>query len=355
MPFHFFSSDESAAPGYTTLLKFWDREPRQLRSGLRYGSPVIYKDPNDTSQGFFKVERAIEDDAVKITNLWNEHYNQGGWSLRITPPFVIDIIRNGTILIIKHEKIVIASFVCRVLTGGVWCGKPITCGLLDGFVIHNNWRKKGLGSLLLAKMDMEAFRDSRLSKGLLMYFREIAIPETALSQAPINISRYFVCKIAKIIRNSTLVSEPLPEMVAKIVGDVYDYILEKRNDVSLMSKETTDKNVKWFLVANFLIGIADTHRWEHGEPVYEVVFCSEISRPYFTNRVSGWKHIQQAATHLPTSRGLLYASNSLTRGWLFEDAGDGWTAAGGYLSCHVYNWMPPRFMDGVVLFPHSCI
>lgn len=359
MPYHFFSDTQSATPGYGTLLKFWDRTPRQLRTGLRYELPVIPINRENYSEGVFKVIRATEDDAVKIANLWNAHYKHETWTLRVSPLTVIDALRRGIILIIKHENAVIASFVCRVLAAGIWCGKPTSCGLLEGFVIHEQWRRRGLGSLLLAHMDYQTFRDSRLATGMLMYFRELSHPDTAYSQAPINISKYFVCEITKIKRDSKIIiSEPLPEMVSKIVADVHDFLITNYSDATLVSKDTTDKDVRWIFVDNFLIGIADTHRLERGKPVYEIVFCSEISRPYFKQRILGLKLIQQAATELPINEGLLYASTSLTRGNFLVDAtyNDlGWVAAGGFLSCHVYNWMPPWFMNGVILFPHSCI
>jgi GNAT superfamily N-acetyltransferase len=332
-------------------VKFWDRQPRQLRIRNRDFIPVIKSETGE----LYRASFATEDDAANIASFWNKNYSGKTWHFHISPVIVVEAIRRGFILIIRENREIIGTFACRIMKMGVWCGKHTTCGLLEGLVIHPKYRKRGFADLLMASIDKHSFNRPELRTGLLVYFREIATPEQSYSQAPVSITEYFVCNMTNIIRDKSLVSKPLPEMVAKIVSDVYDYILENYSEATLLSKDTTDQNVFWFLVSNFLIGIADTHRLEHGEPVYEVVFCSEISRPYFKNRLAGWNYIKQAAAELPTGKGLIYASNSLTRGRFHPDCGYGWVRAGGFLSCHVYNWMPPRFMDGIILFPHSCI
>lgn len=348
MSYHFWEDSEYAGPGPADLIRFWDRAPRTLRHNEREILPVLTIDSGFTVQ----PKEATPADAKEIAVFWNSYYREGSWKFNCNYQYVENVLNRGFILIVRNgNKELIATFVARILNDGLFCGSLNSqCALLEGFVIHDNYRKKGLGSVLLAHMDRAVYARPELRNAILIWFREHASAAGPVPQLPLAILQYTFCMMDKIPAYKGRASKPLPEMVQKIVKTVYQ---NYRSQLTLLSCETTDPDLYWFLAGPALIGIADTHRYDNttGRPFWEVMFAANIAEPHFTNLR---EPIMMAARELPSEKGILFASNSLTRGNLTRPAPN-WVIGGGYLSIHIYNWMPPAFFTGDLLFPHSCL
>jgi hypothetical protein len=146
------------------------------------------------------------------------------------------------------------------------------------------------------------------------------------------------------------VNRPSPEFVNRALRNIYT---KNESLFSLVSLDTSDSNVLWFETQNVLIGFANTHRFSlKNEPLWEVIFAANIvSEPFMNLQES----IERAALLLPSEMVILFASNGLSRGNL-TNPGEKWVSGNsGFLTTHVYNWMPPEFFYGQILFPHSCI
>ena len=347
MSYHFWEDDEYAGPRPSDLACFWDRRPRQLRPLPRKNVPQLVL---ESGHSIVPTE-ATGADAHEIAGFWNTHYKGTGWRFRVTSDFVVSVIkRNGFILIIRAaDKMLIGTFVCHIIPD-LYCGGPAgSAGLLDGFVIHADFRQKGLGSLMLAYMDKVAYSKPILTGSPLLWFREHTVASNAIPQLPTAILQYRFILISS-IKSRGKVTQVNGDFVANHVARVYKNL---KPDLSLLSADTTDPAVYWYLAENSLIGIADTHRYseQDGHPFWEVVFAANLMPPYFVDLS---RPIMIAAVALPTQNGLMFASNSLTRGNM-SSVPPGWTGGGGALSLHLYNWMPPTFFSGDILFPRSCI
>jgi len=295
---------------------------------------------------------AVPEEAHEIATFWNTHYSDKSWYFRITTKGVELAMKRGFIMIARtKDGMLVGTFVCRVMRGLV-CGGPCsTSGLLEGFVIHTAFRKRGLGSLLLAYMDKSVYDRPLLKSALLMWFREHSSSSAAIPQLPIAVLRYTFCLIHTLARSS---ETRATQVSSEIAGPIVQRVYQKYHTIlTLLSTDTTDPEVYWYLVGTSLVGIADTHRYSTNEnyPFWEVVFAANLSEPYFTDLR---RPIEIAGTALPSPTGVLFASNSLTRGNLYNPD-DNWVIGGGYLSAHVYNWMPPAFFNGDLLFPHACL
>uniref|UniRef100_A0A6C0DQX0 N-acetyltransferase domain-containing protein n=1 Tax=viral metagenome TaxID=1070528 RepID=A0A6C0DQX0_9ZZZZ len=349
MSYHFWEDAEYAGPNLSDLARFWDRRPRLLRFLPRENLPEIVL---DSGHSIIPTE-ALPEEAHEIATFWNTHYADHSWRFKITAKGVEQVMKRGFILVARTEEgTLVGTFVCRVMTGLV-CGGPCsTSGLLEGFVIHTAYRKRGLGSLLLAHMDKSVYDRPLLSSALLIWFREHQSPSGAIPQLPVAVLQYRFRLI------HTLTQVPLQVRASRVGSEVAGPIVDRiyrnyQKALTLLSADTTDDDVYWYMVGRSLVGIADTHRYSVKEdyPFWEVVFAANLSEPYFTDLK---RPIEIAAVALPSPTGVLFASNSLTRGNMVTPD-ENWVIGGGYLSAHVYNWMPPAFFSGDLLFPHACL
>jgi len=344
--YHFFSDPEYAGPGPVDLLKFWDSGGYTLRSLPRRSNPE-FKFPD--SGKIVKSELASPKDAEEIAAFWNNYYRGEDWYFICSWVDVSRWIKSGFIVLLKHESAIIGTFVCHLLPG-VYSGKlNRQAALLDGLVVAPMFRGKGVASFLLASMDYEVYRRPELNQSILMWFREHQSRLTAVSQTPISILEYSYAKISDLEKREKHAVLADPQKVTDIVKTIYE---KSRTDFTLLLNYATDPDVYWFLAENALIGIAFTHRVGVGDyTLWEVVFAANLQEPHFEKLQIP---IEMAAARLPCSKGLIFASNGKSRGnapfsspWL--------NGRSGYLTMHVYNWMPPTFLKGDIFFPMSCI
>jgi len=347
MAYHFFTDNEFAGPGPVNLLTFWDRAPRQLRPKPRQH---VAKLDSIQYTNLEPITVAKHEEAAKITTFWNNYYIGSDWKFHSNMGIVERAIRNGVILIIWNtNREPVATFVCRYLQKGVVCGifNP-QVGLLEGLVIHPEYRGQGLASYMLVAMDNYIYNLPQMSQSILMWFREHETSMSAVSQVPCAVLTYYHAHLTQIKKSQTYAEVASAEIVESVVKTIYD--TEK---LTLMSGDYKDPDVYWYLAEKSLIGIADTHRvGTDGSVLWEVVFASNLSPPFFTNLE---RAIELAALQLPSGKGVIFASNGKTRGNLSTVEAPWITGRAGYLSIHVYNWMPPALLSGDILFPHGCI
>jgi hypothetical protein len=347
MSYHFFTDNEFAGPGPAQLVSFWDRTPRQLRPKPRQNVPVLDKTKYANLE---PITTAKHEDAARIATFWNNYYTGPDWKFHSNMGIVTRAIKNGVILIIWNTKREpIATFVCRYLSRGIKCGVYNSqVGLLEGLVIHPMYRGRGLASYMLVAMDNYIYNLPEMSQSILMWFREHDTSISAMSQVPCAVLTYYYAHIGQIQKSYTSAQKAAPEIVESVLKTIYD-----TENFTLMSGDSKDPDVYWYLAENSLIGIADTHRiGNDGSVLWEVVFASNLSPPFFTNHAQA---IELAALQLPSGKGVIFASNGKTRG-NFSTVGKPWLGGrAGHLSMHVYNWMPPALLSGDILFPHGCI
>ena len=347
MNFHFFSDPEFAGPGPGDIVKFWDRTPRQLRPKPRRHVPKLI---GEKFTNLMPVTIAKQEDALKIATFWNSYYTGPDWRFKCNGTLVGRAIKSGVIMVIwNNERAPIATFVCRFLPKGIVCGSYNSqVGLLEGLVIHPEFRGSGLASYMLVAMDNYIYNLPNMSQSILMWFREHSSPFSAMIQTPCTVLNYYYAKISQIPKSKNGAGLVELDFVESVVKTIYD-----SHKLTIMSVDCSDPDVLWYLAESTLVGIADTHRYsESGDALWEVVFAANLSPPYFTNLE---KPILACALVLPSQNGIIFASTGLTRG-NFGKVDSPWVSGrAGCLTMHVYNWMPPALLSGDILFPHSCI
>jgi GNAT superfamily N-acetyltransferase len=351
MAYHFFSDSEFAGPNAKDLIRFWDRSPRQLRTEPRKYTPTF--EALELVHELGLIEKAVETDAHEISKFWNQYYTGTDWKFNCNANDVREWMNTGFILIIKERssrRSIIATFVCHIISG-IYCGKSVSkAGLLDGLVVHPRFRGQGLASHLLAHMDKHVYSNPELRDAILLWFREHNYAVNSLLQTPIALFEYMYINLATIPIRPQKATRPSQELVESIINSIY---IKNATKFTLSARNSKSKSIYWYTVNSAIIGIADTHRIsDSGLVIWEVIFASNMNAPYFENLQES---IEIAALNLPCQKGVLFASNCKTRGNMGY-ANKPWIVGrSGYLSMHVYNWMPPEFLNGDIFFPHGCI
>ena len=96
--YHFFSDREFAGPTYYDVLRFWDRESRQLRLQSRFNLPKFrFQDSNE----FAIPSIGNHENAQQIANFWNNYYKGNDWFFHCTAQEIVKWMDHGFILLIK--------------------------------------------------------------------------------------------------------------------------------------------------------------------------------------------------------------------------------------------------------------
>jgi len=347
MSYHFFSDPEYAGPQPFDIFKFWDKGGHTLRKNPRKTLPTMQF--SDYKESVI-AELATSENSKEIAQFWKLYYKGEDWGFSCSWADVERWLKSGFILIIKRDGAIVGTFVCHYLKG-VFCGTfNSQAALLDGLVIAPWLRGQGLASYLLAAMDHFVYLKPELSQSILIWFREHSNRISAVTQNPISILEYSYAKISSFVNHDLPVEKANRELVDGIVKTISN---KSNRDFTLLSSDTSDPDVYWYLVEKTLIGIAFTHRIATGDyTIWELVFAANITEPFFDNLQ---RPIEKAAQQLPCSRGLLFGSNGKSRGNLQNPTTPWIKGTAGLLTTHVYNWMPPTFLSGDIFFPHSCI
>ena len=128
----------------------------------------------------------------------------------------------------------------------------------------------------------------------------------------------------------------------------------EKHDFTLALDYINDPDIYWFLYKNSLVGIANTHRITKNTnyKILEVVFACNTQKPYFYDLLIP---IEQAAKQVPFENAILFMTNSKSRGNCENPSNPWLKGKSGFLTTHVYNWMPPTFLNGDIFLPISCI
>lgn len=347
MNFHFFTDNEYAGPGPLDALKFWDYGGYTLRHLPRNHLPIMHF-PNTSQQINFEI--ANLSDSAEISVFWNDHYTGDDWRFICSPKDVERWQKTGFVLVIKHDSVIVGTFVCHYLKGIFSGAYNKQAALLDGLVIHPKFRGKGLASFLLASMDYYIYRQPDLDSAALIWFREHDSRWNAGLQTPISILEYSYAKIHELPRRNRRAGPAEKNKVEKIVKTIYESC---KSEFTLALDFTTDEDIYWFFYKNTLVGIVNTHRISKDDfVILEVVFAANIINPYFHDLLIA---IEQSAHELPFKKAVIFMSNSKSRGNISRPPSPWVTGKSGFLTTHLYNWMPPKFLGGDILFPFSCI
>ena len=341
---HFFSSEDYAGPGLCEILKFWDRIPRRLRMKPRKILPEFNLNNQIVNHEFAKIS-----DSNEISKFWNSQYQSKDWLFICQKTDVELWMNQGFILIIKepHTNRIIGTFAYRKLSMGIYCGIYNShAGIIDGLVVDSKYRSKGVASQLLLAMDYEVYNNKETSNTILIWFREHESVQKAFSQNPISVLRYSYLKIEGKLRT------PESEKInSSLVEGLIHSIFAQTKDFVIASRDPHDSKIQWFIYKTILVGITYTHRHtKKGDIIWEVVFTANLVKPYFVNFE---KAIEDVSLHL--KKGLLFGCDSKTRGNLINPPKPWISGNSGYLTSHVFNWMPPKFYNGDIFFPHSFI
>lgn len=350
MSYHFFSDSEFAGPNPVDVLRFWDRSPRQLRPEPRKTLPK-FRLPN--SQTFTNAVKATAENAIEISSFWCKYYTGNGWTFRCSADDVTNWLQQGFILVIKDADHIVATFAYRQLNGVALGAKQLPAGaILDGLVVHPRLRQQGVASFLLAAMDYTIYNEQ--AQTALFWFREHSSHISAALQTPVAVFDYCYIKLDDVKKYAgrairvTTVPSIVNSIIEKNRGD-----FTVSSCVSANASANANANILWFLVGGAIVGIADTHRiGSAGDTIWEVVFAANTSLPHFTGLQDA---IEYAAAALPCVKGVVFASNSKSRGNLSSPTAPWVTGTSGCLSMHIYNYMPPTFLTGDIILPTDCI
>jgi GNAT superfamily N-acetyltransferase len=350
MSYHFFSDEEFAGPHPSDILRFWDRSPRQLRPEPRKTLPK-FRLPH--SQTYAKATKAAEEDALEISSFWCKHYTGADWTFRCSADDVNSWLQQGFILVLRDKGRIVATFAYRQLANASLGAKRLPAALLDGLVVHPDLRQQGVASFLLASMDYTVYSDP--VQPVLFWFREHASSLNAVIQAPICVFQYCYIKLSdvgKYAGQATRV-QTVPAAVNGIIERERGAFTAAAGAVAGAAGATNSHNILWFLIGGAVVGIADTHRIDkQGNTIWEVVFAANTIQPHFTGLQEA---IEAAAAALPCTKGVVFASNSKSRGNLLKPSAPWVTGTSGHLSLHIYNYMPPTFLTGDIMMPVDCI
>jgi len=189
-----------------------------------------------------------------------------------------------------------------------------------------------------------------MNNAILLWFREHANSVNSVLQAPISVLDYSYIKIEDLPKHSGTVTVPEHQTVDRIINSVIE---NSQSCFTILCRNSSNSDIFWTLVNSSLVGIANTHRIsDDGYTLWEVIFAANLQEPYFINlQIS----IEISAANLPNKKGVVFTTNSKSRGNLDGLSAPWINGKSGYLSMHVYNWMPPTFITGDILFPYTCI
>ena len=351
MSYHFFSDTEFAGPHPTDILRFWDRTPRQLRLIPRKTVPK-FRLPH--SQTYALATKAVEGDALEISSFWCKHYTGADWTFRCSADDVSGWLQQGFILVLRDKGRIVATFAYRQLAATNLGSMRLPAALLDGLVVHPDLRQQGVASFLLASMDYAVYsnQEQEQAQVALFWFREHASSLNAVIQAPVCVFDYCYIKLSDVGKYAG------QAIRVDTAPDIVNSIIEKERlgftvAAAAATSAAATKNILWFLCGAVVIGIADTHRIDkQGNTIWEVVFAANTTPPHFTGLQEA---IEAAAAALPCTKGVVFASNSKSRGNLSSPTAPWVTGTSGHLSLHVYNYMPPTFLTGDIIMPLDCI
>ncbi len=348
MDYHFFSDKLYAGPTSLDILRIWDSGGYTLREKPRLNIPIM-RFPN--SGELMNYEIASLSEAQTISDFWNNHYAGSDWYFSCQKTDVERWIKSGFILIIKQSKTVIGTFVCHYLPGLYSGNYNNQAALLDGLVIHPKFRKMGVASFLLACMDYHIYTVNKMDKAILIWLREHDTRMGAYMQTPISVLEYMYVKIHELPNRPTKAIVAELADVEKIVKSLFR---TEKHDFTLALDYIKDPDIYWFLYKNSLVGIANTHRISKhtNYTILEVVFACNIEKPYFYDLLIP---IEQSAKQVPFTNTILFMTNSKSRGNCVNPPNPWLKGKSGFLTTHVYNWMPPAFLNGDIFLPISCI
>ena len=274
MSYSFFNDKEYAGPTPKNVLTFWDRYPRQLRPNPRINVPH-FTFPNSNIKCV--PERATKNDAMDISVFWNSFYSGQGWNFQCNFKDIERWMSQGFMLLLRQEinsKLeIVATFLCRIIEGGVICGKHVPqAAILDGFVVHPRLRKTGIASMMFAAIDKEVYNTPSLSKSILICFREISFSVNSLHQAPVAVLQYCYITISDIPNPTIRATKAEKGLVNQVVNSA---IQISKTEFTILSQMYDDPDIYWFQVNSSLVGIAYTHRHsDDGFVIWEVIFAA---------------------------------------------------------------------------------
>ena len=352
MEYHFFSDKLFAGPTSLDVLRIWDSGGYTLRKKPRLTIPNM-RFPE--SGNLMNYEVASSSDTHAISEFWNTYYTGPDWLFSCQKTDVERWIKSGFILIIKQFDSIIGTFACHLLPGLYSGNYNNQAALLDGLVIHPKFRKCGVASFLLACMDYHIYNINKMEKAILIWLREHDTRINAYLQTPISVLEYMYAKIHELPNRPVKALKVNDIEVEKIVKSVF--ISEKR-DFTLALDYIKDPDIHWFLYKRSLVGIANTHRISKIDKIaiLEVVFACNLEKPYFYDlQIPIEQSAKEIVKHTPFEKAIIFMSNSKSRGNCTNPCNPWIKGKSGFLTTHVYNWMPPTFLTGDIFLPISCI
>lgn len=352
MEYHFFSDKQYAGPTSLDMLRVWDSGGYTLRKTPRQTLPIMrFPDSGE----LMKYELASLSDSIAISEFWNSYYTGSDWRFSCQKTDVEHWIKTGSILIIKQGVSLIGTFVCHYLPGLYSGNYNNQAALLDGLVIRPKFRKMGVASFLLACMDYHIYNIEKMEKAILIWLREHDTRISAYMQTPISVLEYTYAKIHELPnRPNRAVKADLTD-VQQIVKSIFS---SEKHDFTLALDYIQDPDIHWFLYKKTLIGIANTHRISKIDKytILEVVFACNLEKPYFYDlQIPIEIAAKEMAKQSPFGNAIIFMTNSKSRGNCSNPCMPWIKGKSGFLTTHVYNWMPPSFLSGDIFLPISCI
>lgn len=370
----FWDQEDTAGPSMMDVARFWDRQPRYLRTTNR-GRPSPFS--AGSNGNWMSPTFLLPVHATAVADFWATHYGGTDWRFVLDVEDVQDILREDRILalgVFNSNRTLVGTIVARPLTdmGVKLCigstGRAEGAYVVEGLCIDPAWRGKHLAGWLISWVD---FLLSRERPRLYVWSRE---SPTALSLTNIASAQYAY------IHSSRLPADLDPQWVTEMswssFREAWVASTPHWSSATAMFPTALPKTAKHLEIWRhelwgIVLVLSDTRRRikRTEEKIWELQWCGSVSQqgllqPWATK---GDARVAQMLAYILSQKGgqktknaaaaartgaVLFVTDAPHQGGATTEWGDPWVfGTSGYHNTYVYNYMPPAFWSMTVMLP----
>jgi GNAT superfamily N-acetyltransferase len=298
--------------------------------------------PAKPSACVYPIRRASSKDTLDIAAFWSAHYKGTDWYMDARSDWVGVYLQDPSVIVLiaQEKSVIVATIVSTPLNGTVYMSHGATLRntvrVIEGLVVHANYRNKGIAGHMIQAMDALTSRTSPVCH---LWLREIPYEPLLTTAIQTSTYAYIVCKDAPPLHTTACAERASWLDFQHFWTRHTASVLRTRGDKSFLVLDTVNHRRRdmtvWKVVFNEIVHIlvVSNTRRKHtltGASIYELVWCGASQKT----------HMKQA---------LEVVAAQLAAGVLFVSCADEtWTApwhygTSGAHAWYMYNYMPPAF------------